>query len=311
MAGTELSNRLDRYLASFIYNESDNITEHSDTLFCTIQSAVTTYSSLVSFFLTVFIALHLFLAVFRPQNSPSGLILLVANIISWGVPGIIIYVALTEKMLGWEANDSPNIGTGSWCWVKCMESDHNKTLFYMCLTEKGFELQCYLYTAALYVLMKLRMDLVYRHNRLHDLQSDLRDDDKNFWLVLLMIRIWGTIRFYLRVFPDTTSDEIERADRVLIYFQAIGDPSQAFCNCILFCILDGDIRAKILGCISCWPSRAQNNNTEETDIDSVSSDYISLFGQNHSGRRRYGSSGILLINRRIVLNAYIKQQGET
>ncbi|WAR15199.1 GP157-like protein [Mya arenaria] len=292
------------YLASFIYNESDNVTEYTNTtLFCKTQSAVTTYSSLVSFFLTICIAFHLLLAVFRPQNSPRRFILPIANIISWGVPGIIICVALMENMLGREANDSPTVGTGSWCWVKCKESNPHKTLFYMYLTGKGFEILCYVITAALYVLMKLRMYLVYRNRRLHDIQSDLRDDDKNFvyvWLVFLMIRIWGTIRFYLRVIPDKTSDVIEGVDRVLIYFQAIGDPSQAFCNCILFCILDGEIWKKILGYILCRPSHAHNNNMvdiEDTDNDvdiNRDSDCIPLFGQNYSGRRRYGSCSELV-----------------
>ncbi|XP_052759717.1 G-protein coupled receptor 157-like isoform X2 [Mya arenaria] len=231
------------YLTSIIYHESK--TGPKDTLFCTIQSVVTTYSSLVSFFLTVAIALHLFLAVLRPQNSPRGLILPVANIISWGIPAIIISVALAENMLGREANDSTTIGTGSWCWVKCRESDTHKTLFYMYFTGKGFELQCYLYTAALYVLMKLRI--------------------------------------------------------------AIGDPSQAFCNCILFCLLDGDVRAKILGCISCRASDKQTNymdTVEDTENDFTSGvapngnvDCSLLFDHNSikdNGRRRYGSCGELL-----------------
>ncbi|XP_052760847.1 G-protein coupled receptor 157-like [Mya arenaria] len=299
------------YLTSIIYHESK--TGANDTLFCTIQSVVTTYSSLVSFFLTVFIALHLFLAVLRPQNSPRGLILPVANIISWGVPGIIISVALAENMLGREANDSTTIGTGSWCWVKCKESDTHKTLFYMYFTGKGFELQCYLYTAALYVLMKLRIHLVHRHRSLHAIQPDLRDDDQNFvyvWLVLLMIRIWGTIRFFLRAIPKSASDvndEMERVDKVLTYFQAIGDPSQAFCNCILFCLLDGDVRAKILGYISCRTSNTQTNymdTVEDTENDFTSAvasngnvDFSPLFGHKSikdNGRRRYGSCSELL-----------------
>jgi len=91
--------------------------------------------------------------------------------------------------------------------------------------------------------------LTYRHITLHSANPlQLREDDRNFlyvWLVLIAIRIWGTIRFFLRASYSSynhVTQDVKNADDVLIYFQAIGDPSQAFWNCFMFCVLDKEVR---------------------------------------------------------------------
>ncbi|XP_052287032.1 uncharacterized protein LOC127882435 [Dreissena polymorpha] len=80
-----------------------------DTIYCELQSAVTTYSSMVSFFLTVAIAGYLFFAITRNAVVGKGFYL-ASNIVSWIFPGIIIGVALQYKMLGRATSDP--IGTG-------------------------------------------------------------------------------------------------------------------------------------------------------------------------------------------------------
>ncbi|WAR15201.1 hypothetical protein MAR_005306 [Mya arenaria] len=152
-------------------------------------------------------------------------------------------VALFENMIGRNPEERHTIGTSFWCWIKCKPEDTDKTLLYMFLTGKAWELQCYIYTAGLYWLLKLRLHIVFRHQSLHGIHEDLREDDQNFlyvWLVLLATRVWGTIRFFIREVPDSgnVSGEMDKVDNVLKYIQAVGDPSQAFCNCILFCFLE-------------------------------------------------------------------------
>jgi len=69
------------------------------------------------------------------------------------------------------------------------------------------------------------------------------------WLVLITIRIWGTIRFFLRASYssyDHVTQYVKEADDVLVYFQAAGDPSQAFCNAILFCVMDKEVRRNLV-----------------------------------------------------------------
>jgi hypothetical protein len=55
---------------------------------CVQQSIITTYSSLVSFYLTVAIAVHIFTTVvFRKDSTSSMKFFICVNIICWVVPG--------------------------------------------------------------------------------------------------------------------------------------------------------------------------------------------------------------------------------
>ena len=65
-----------------------NITEQPDSdLVCTIQSYVTTYSNMASFFWTFIIALHMFLSVFvQTDKSERFFSKLMFFTVSWGTP---------------------------------------------------------------------------------------------------------------------------------------------------------------------------------------------------------------------------------
>ena len=69
----------------------------------------------------------------------------------------MIAVALSEDMLGREQSNSLTIGTGSWCWVKCLNDDPKKTMIYMLVTGKLFEMLCYLLTVTFYILLKFKL----------------------------------------------------------------------------------------------------------------------------------------------------------
>ncbi|WAR14740.1 GP157-like protein [Mya arenaria] len=167
-------------------------------------------------------------------------------------------------MLGREQDDSQTFGTGPWCWVKCDSGKTSKSLLYMLLTGKAFEIQCYIYTATLYCLLKWKMYIARRFRSLNEVNPDLRDDDKNFlfvWLMLLSIRIWGTIRFLMRAIPEDyskVSPNMTAVDNVFVYMQAAGDPAQAFCNFILFCLLDNEVRVKLKRFVFCRASQYEN-----------------------------------------------------
>ena len=68
-------------------NCTNSTLQPDSDMVCTIQSYVTTYSNMASFFWTFFIALHMFLSVFvktdKQERFFSKLLFLV---ISWGVP---------------------------------------------------------------------------------------------------------------------------------------------------------------------------------------------------------------------------------
>lgn len=226
------------YLASSIYNLSN----HGDiklenTTLCVVQSAITTYSSLVSFYLTIAIGGYLFVTVVYKVNSTSIIAFASINSICWLIPGGIILTALLKKnVLG--AN--PDAGTGPWCWVQDLRNP------WMWFTGKAWEIICYLLTISFYMLLKFYVYLKHRLEGYRTINVNLRDEDQNFlyvWLILYILRLWGTIRLFLYLAKLNECDQ-----KFLVYFQALGDPGQAFCNCILFCLLDKTVRSKLFRC---------------------------------------------------------------
>ncbi|XP_053379159.1 G-protein coupled receptor 157-like [Mercenaria mercenaria] len=212
---------------------------------CTTQSFITTYSSIVSFNLTVAIAIHIFITVvYRTDKTSTRTFLLWANIISWFIPAIIIAVAGANSVLGRDTAES--VGTGPWCWIK---RHHKYYIFWVFLAGKGWEFLCYFITTSLYVLLKFNMFLRHRHKTFTDMHRSLREEDKNYlyvWFVLYILRLWGSVRSMMDIAEADTGNAGEEISKIFMYMQAVGDPGQAFCNCILFCFLDGTVRSHIL-----------------------------------------------------------------
>lgn len=81
---------------------------------------------------------------------------------------------------------------------------------------------------------------------------NLRDEDQLYtmiFLVLVPLRIFGTIRFFIAVHKSISNDNLvifNHIDHVLLYFQSVGDSGQAFCNAILFCLKDRVVRRGLL-----------------------------------------------------------------
>ena len=96
-------------------------------------------------------------------------------------------------------------------------------------------------------------DLIFQHlkhnsRQFQDIHDSLRHEDRNYifvFLVLWSVRMWGTIRFIMSLFHVPSSS---KAMEVLEKIQAFGDPSQAFFNFCLFCLLDGTVRRRMFAC---------------------------------------------------------------
>ncbi|XP_045163833.2 G-protein coupled receptor 157-like [Mercenaria mercenaria] len=217
---------------------------------CTPQSVMTTYSSIVSFYLTIAIAIHIFATVvYRTDTTSSWKFLLWANIISWLIPGIITGLAgadhVLEKTKTATGSSNTTAGTGPWCWLDLQHQRHKLWIF---LAGKGWEFLCYLITTSVYVLLKLYRYLRHRRRTLIDIHGSLREEDQNYlyiWFVLYVLRLWGSVRSMMYLAGVDTISPGEEISQIFMYMQAIGDPGQAFCNCILFCFLDQTVRTYI------------------------------------------------------------------
>lgn len=97
---------------------------------------------------------------------------------------------------------------------------------------------------------------------------NLRDEDQLYtmiFLVLVPLRIFGTIRFFIAVHKSISNDNLvifNHIDHVLLYFQSVGDSSQAFCNAILFCLKDRVVRRGLLERLRNFCGRPKYGETE-------------------------------------------------
>ncbi|KAL3861115.1 hypothetical protein ACJMK2_007184 [Sinanodonta woodiana] len=212
---------------------------------CIIQSCITTFSSLASFFWTVIIAVYIFTAVVYSSRVFKGAKAeCFYHILSWGIPGTITITAVALKVLG----EDHSMVTSSWCWIRSDLEPPVMTSIWMVLAGKGWEIMCYLTTMSLYCLLKLML-WKRRTVSFRSLNNEFREEDNNFmwvWFVLYLLRIWGTVRFVLSLTPvSTNSEDVGLTQLVLLNLQGIGDSSQAFWNFVIFCLCDKTVRKGI------------------------------------------------------------------
>lgn len=228
---------------------------------CTVQSLITTFSSLASFSWTIIIGLHILLTlVYQSEWCMTTISKVLAHCVSWGLPFIITMVGAFKNVFG----EDLSISSGPWCWIRgCLKN--MEIVKWMTITGKGWEIATYIVTAFLYIYLKYYMIKRRRREHAPDLRYSqismhLRDDDENYvllWFVLYLLRIWGTARYGIFVFRVIHGKDVynfDETDMVLMHLQSIGDSAQAFCNCLLFCVKDTTVRRGIWRNL-CWRER--------------------------------------------------------
>ncbi|KAJ8320455.1 hypothetical protein KUTeg_002042 [Tegillarca granosa] len=231
-----------------VYYYRTHTNEFPPDVLCVAQSVVTTCSSLSSFVWNSMIAIHLFVLVIYNGNDmyrTSKLAKIVFHISGWCLPGLIVIVAVSMGKLG---EDKSQV-SGGWCWISGDLTWKDK-LFWMLFTGKGWELLTYMMTMNLYILLKF---FTYRRRRREPdfhwgiiNSGRLRTEDENFCMafaILYLVRIWGTIRFFMSILNTRYSPGLNQADSILVYFHSYGDSAQAFWNFVLYCLLDKTLLA--------------------------------------------------------------------
>ncbi|XP_062566881.1 G-protein coupled receptor 157-like [Saccostrea cucullata] len=230
------------------YLRLDDSQRNTTDPICRGQSAITTFASLSSFAWTSIIAVHLFLAIRIQQDfERNRLLKIVYYILGWVGPAIITICFLIMDKLG---RDGQLTVTGLWCWVKVEHSDGTPDKVLMLMSGKLWELMTYVLSFSMYMLLKINTYFERQEKRSYcwsDVDgANLRNEDERFcftWLILYLLRFWGTIRFFFAVI-NKQSDGIIYADTLFMYIQCAGDSAQALGNFILFCLLDKNIRKK-------------------------------------------------------------------
>ena len=124
----------------FIYNSNNNHTvdyNSTDILryYCKGVSFVTTFFPVSSFFWTGFLAVYFVVALVLRKPRWSKKLIIMFNMIAWGVPLIICTVASALGILG----SSESRTTGGWCFVSQYLNNHQMIRYPVYL---GFEAIC-------------------------------------------------------------------------------------------------------------------------------------------------------------------------
>eukprot|EP01088_Endostelium_zonatum_P012696 TRINITY_DN26964_c0_g1_i2.p1 TRINITY_DN26964_c0_g1~~TRINITY_DN26964_c0_g1_i2.p1 ORF type:complete len:248 (-),score=29.76 TRINITY_DN26964_c0_g1_i2:115-858(-) len=149
---------------------------------CTTQSAITTYFSIASFFWTAGLAVYLYLALSWDLKSKAAFVSVpyytttqgvteqtiiqqkkdsgwkvfgTFSLVCWGVPALIIGVALANGALGGDEY-SNSLG---WCWISRGDKPSH-FLIWGLAAGKAWEIASYFVTAIFYVLSKRRLQAI-------------------------------------------------------------------------------------------------------------------------------------------------------
>ena len=120
---------------------------HNQT-FCVVQSFISIYFPVASFFWTMCLAIYFVIALVFHKPKLGCWLLVTFNILAWGVPGITCSVAAGMKLLG-----EGNTTSAYWCFIE--EADHNYTLYILteALVAKMWEILSYIVVLSCYVVI--------------------------------------------------------------------------------------------------------------------------------------------------------------
>ncbi|VDH91429.1 G protein-coupled receptor 157 [Mytilus galloprovincialis] len=208
---------------------------------CVVQSFISATGSMWSFCWNTAIAIHLCVALVYCKN---------------GTEVSVAIAAAKCEVLG---EDFAQV-TGTWCWIKSSLSRSDRILW-MIISGKGWELVSYFVTCIMFLYLKGYMwsqRRRFNQHRFNDVSLRLRAEDENYlylWLIGYLLRIWGTLRFFLFV-TGNSSNVKPYADInfALVHLESFGDSSKAFFTFILFCIADKTTRQILMNKI-CYRGR--------------------------------------------------------
>ncbi|XP_013381391.1 G-protein coupled receptor 157-like [Lingula anatina] len=239
---------------------------------CVAQSFVSTLATMSSFLWSMLIAWHVYRSVLVPGTGTYWLDRhrWAQHLLCWGVPLVIVVVALSCKRLGLdtvnvEGNNVPTIASGIWCWIRTCKDDlmiGNRTApempavmtFYM-ITGQFWVYLAFLVIPTCYIRTKRRIKPSVNsssYNSAALFESAQEADRLMTWVpvTLLLLRMWSCVRFVgniILIFNEKTDDYMLTVlfNQVFLVMQAVGDSAQGFTNCVLYCLLTDSVRIEL------------------------------------------------------------------
>jgi len=235
---------------------------------CRLQSFLTSSSALSSFLWSVIVAYYLYMALVKGNPEVVERQLLLVHVVCWGFPLTLNGVLLYMKKLG----NSRDAMTAGWCWIhvkaNSIEEQRRELITWMLVDGKLVEISCYFIVMILYsaVRFEIRKQLVQHDVTLTPSAKQAaevaRAADRKLLIIpilFIVLRLWGTIRFFMFIAGRFNKDEASLLDKILISLQGIGDSAQGFVNCILFCVFTTKVRRHLINIICCIPAPSHIN----------------------------------------------------
>lgn len=129
---------------------------------CETQAAITSWSSICSFFWTVLLAFYFYVIMVSNKTSLAAALLPLYNVIAWGVPLLIVVPLAALRKLGY----APYVAS-NWCFVK--DEDYSSrlsnswmTVVIIFLAGKLWEILTYVLVSAIFILIRVHMVKVRR-----------------------------------------------------------------------------------------------------------------------------------------------------
>ncbi|XP_063409377.1 G-protein coupled receptor 157-like [Mytilus trossulus] len=240
---------------------------------CVVQSFIRTTGSMWSFCWNTAIAIHLCVAlVYCRHGTWSWKVKIFCHSVCWILPLSIAIAAAKCEVLGGDF-------TGTWCWIKSSLSKSDQ-ITWMIISGIGWELVSYFVTCIMFLFLKgymWRQKTRFNQRRFNDVSLRLRAEDENYlylWLIGYLLRIWGTVRFFLFVSGNFSNDKpYAGINFALLHLESFGDSSKAFFTFLLFCIADKRTRQLLWNKICCrrrgYEEILQSINAESNYNNSV------------------------------------------
>lgn len=136
-------------------NDTRGVTTVCETFtrVCVVQSTVTTWSSIASFWWTIILAFHLYITLVKGHVSLSGRLLPLYYFLAWVTPTIVVMALLWSDQLGYS-----HVAVSTWCFIG-QKSEGQKFLeiILVLLGGKLWEVITYAAILILYSLTKLHV----------------------------------------------------------------------------------------------------------------------------------------------------------
>ena len=131
--------------------DAHNSAHGSNKVFCVVQSFISIYFPVASFFWTMCLAIYFMMALVFHKPKWGRWLILTFNILAWGVPGITCSVAAGLNYLG-----EGNTTSAAWCFIN-RSAFHHYTLYILteALVAKMWEILSYIVVLFCYVVIFL------------------------------------------------------------------------------------------------------------------------------------------------------------